>query len=142
VISTGKELFMHWKGTEERNKGIRGIPTLSHRSGPGMARLQSCCELTCNTLFYSMIKTISKIGNSQGIIFDSALLQLARLKVGDEVNVEVHSGGTITIAPMEPTVIELTKAAETTRRLIAKNSELFRRLARVRPSCILPLMHC
>lgn len=47
-----------------------------------------------------MIKTISKIGNSQGIIFDSALLQLARLKVGDEVNVEVHAGGTITIAPI------------------------------------------
>jgi antitoxin component of MazEF toxin-antitoxin module len=52
-----------------------------------------------------MIKTISKIGNSQGIIFDSALLQLARLKVGDEVNVEVHAGGTITITPMEPSVI-------------------------------------
>ncbi|MBL9206709.1 MAG: hypothetical protein JNN01_16590 [Opitutaceae bacterium] len=47
-----------------------------------------------------MIKTISKIGNSQGIIFDSALLQLARLKVGDEVNVEVHRGGTITISPI------------------------------------------
>ena len=47
-----------------------------------------------------MIKTITKIGNSQGIIFDSALLQLARLKVGDEVNVEIHSGGTITIAPI------------------------------------------
>ncbi len=47
-----------------------------------------------------MIKTISKIGNSQGIIFDSALLQLARLKVGDEVNVEVHAGGTITIMPI------------------------------------------
>lgn len=39
-----------------------------------------------------MIKTITKIGNSQGIIFDSALLQLARLKVGDQVNVEIHSG--------------------------------------------------
>lgn len=48
-----------------------------------------------------MIKTITKIGNSQGIIFDSALLQLARLKVGDEVNVEVHSGGTITITPIQ-----------------------------------------
>lgn len=48
-----------------------------------------------------MIKTITKIGNSQGIIFDSALLQLARLKVGDEVNVEVHSGGTITIVPID-----------------------------------------
>lgn len=76
-----------------------------------------------------MIKTISKIGNSQGLIFDSALLQLARLKVGDEVNVEVHAGGTITIAPMAPTVIEASKAAETARRLIKKNSELFRRLS-------------
>jgi len=76
-----------------------------------------------------MIKTITKIGNSQGIIFDSALLQLARLKVGDEVNVEVHAGGTITIAAMEPSVIEASKAAETAKRLIGKNSELFRRLS-------------
>ncbi|MBL9182825.1 MAG: hypothetical protein JNN17_11850 [Verrucomicrobiaceae bacterium] len=76
-----------------------------------------------------MIKTITKIGNSQGIIFDSALLQLARLKVGDEVNVEVHSGGTISITPMEPAVIEPSQAAETAKRLIQKNSELFRRLS-------------
>ena len=76
-----------------------------------------------------MIKTISKIGNSQGIIFDSALLQLARLKVGDEVNVEVHAGGTITIAPMAPAVIEAEAAAETAKRLIKKNSKLFRRLS-------------
>jgi antitoxin component of MazEF toxin-antitoxin module len=51
-----------------------------------------------------MIKTITKIGNSQGIIFDSALLQLARLKVGDSVNIEVHSGGTITLSPLEGSV--------------------------------------
>lgn len=76
-----------------------------------------------------MIKTISKIGNSQGIIFDSALLQLAHLKVGDEVNVEVHAGGTITIAPMNPSVIEASTAAKTARLLIQKNSELFRRLS-------------
>lgn len=76
-----------------------------------------------------MIKTITKIGNSQGIIFDSALLQLARLKVGDEVNVEVHSGGTITIAPMEQAVIETERAAATAKRLIQKNHELFRRLS-------------
>ena len=76
-----------------------------------------------------MIKTISKIGNSQGIIFDAALLQLARLKVGDEVNIEVHAGGTITIAPLAPAVIEADKAAETVKRLIQKNSELFRRLS-------------
>ena len=76
-----------------------------------------------------MIKTIAKIGNSQGIIFDSALLQLARLKVGDEVNVEVHHGGTITVAPVDPAVIETATAADTARRLIQKNSELFRRLS-------------
>lgn len=76
-----------------------------------------------------MIKTITKIGNSQGIIFDSALLQLARLKVGDEVNVEVHAGGTITIAPADPSIIDEAEAGETARRLIEKNSELFRRLS-------------
>lgn len=49
-----------------------------------------------------MIKTITKVGNSRGLIFDSALLQLAKLKEGDQVNVEVHSGGTITITPLRP----------------------------------------
>jgi antitoxin component of MazEF toxin-antitoxin module len=76
-----------------------------------------------------MIKTITKIGNSQGIIFDSALLQLARLKVGDEVNVEIHAGGTITITAMEPATIEADIASESARRLIQENSELFRRLS-------------
>lgn len=46
-----------------------------------------------------MIKTITKIGNSKGIIFDAALLELAGLKVGDKVNVTVHDGGTITLTP-------------------------------------------
>ena len=49
-----------------------------------------------------MVKTISKVGNSQGIIFDSALMELAHLKAGDEMNVEVHDGGTITLTPLRP----------------------------------------
>lgn len=49
-----------------------------------------------------MIKTITKVGNSQGIIFDAALLELAHLKAGDEVNVEVHEGGTLTLTPIRP----------------------------------------
>jgi len=76
-----------------------------------------------------MIKTITKIGNSQGIIFDSALLQLARLKLGDEVNVEIHAGGSITITPMKQAVIEADVAEESARRLIQKNNELFRKLS-------------
>jgi antitoxin component of MazEF toxin-antitoxin module len=69
-----------------------------------------------------MIKTITKIGNSHGIIFDSALLQLAHLKAGDEVNVEVHSGGTITITPMNP--------APTPSEFSAKVDDVMRRYAR------------
>lgn len=49
-----------------------------------------------------MIKTLTKVGNSQGIIFDAALLELARLKPGDRLNVEVHEGGTITLTPLRP----------------------------------------
>ena len=49
-----------------------------------------------------MVKRISKIGNSQGLMFDAALMDLAHLKAGDQVNVEVHQGGTITITPLGP----------------------------------------
>jgi antitoxin component of MazEF toxin-antitoxin module len=49
-----------------------------------------------------MVKTISKVGNSHGIVFDAALMDLAHLEAGDEVNVEVHEGGTITLTPLRP----------------------------------------
>jgi antitoxin component of MazEF toxin-antitoxin module len=75
-----------------------------------------------------MTKTISKVGNSNGIIFDAALMDLAHLKTGDKLNVEIHAGGTITLTPIRPN-IEAKKAAATAARLIRKNSELFRRLA-------------
>jgi antitoxin component of MazEF toxin-antitoxin module len=75
-----------------------------------------------------MTKTISKIGNSQGLIFDAALMDLARLKVGDQVTVTVHEGGSIILTPVRP-VIEPPQAAATAKRFIEKNSELFRRLS-------------
>ena len=49
-----------------------------------------------------MVKTITKVGNSNGIIFDAALLEMAHLKPGDEVNIEVHAGGTMTLTPLSP----------------------------------------
>jgi antitoxin component of MazEF toxin-antitoxin module len=75
-----------------------------------------------------MTKTITKVGNSQGIMFDAAIMEMARLKVGDQVNVELHEGGTITLTPIRPS-IEPKKAAATARRLIRKNSALFKRLS-------------
>jgi antitoxin component of MazEF toxin-antitoxin module len=56
-------------------------------------------------------------------------MDLAHLKPGDQVNVEVHSGGTLTITPVQAVAIEPGVAAATARRLIKKNAALFRRLA-------------
>jgi antitoxin component of MazEF toxin-antitoxin module len=75
-----------------------------------------------------MVKTITKVGNSQGIIFDAALLDLARLKAGDQVNVAVHEGGTITLTPVR-CVVDPDRAAAAARKIIRKNSALFRRLS-------------
>lgn len=50
-----------------------------------------------------MTKTITKIGNSQGLIFDAALMDLARVKVGDQVNVTVMpQSGAIVLMPLRP----------------------------------------
>ena len=75
-----------------------------------------------------MIKTITKIGNSQGLMMDAALMDMAQLKVGDRVNVTVHEGGSIVLTPVRK-VIEAKQAAGAAKRLIRKNSELFRRLS-------------
>lgn len=59
-----------------------------------------------------MLKTIAKVGNSQGLIFDNALCELTGLRVGDQVNVTVHEGGTISITPIRkaatPQVVDRT----------------------------------
>lgn len=75
-----------------------------------------------------MIKTITKVGNSHGLILDAALMDMAHLKAGDQVNLTIHEGGSIVLTPVRP-LIEPDKAAATARRLIKKNSELFRRLS-------------
>ncbi len=75
-----------------------------------------------------MTKTITKIGNSQGLMFDAALMDLARLKVGDQVTITIHEGGSIVLTPLRP-VIRPERAATTAKRLIKKNAELFRRLS-------------
>jgi antitoxin component of MazEF toxin-antitoxin module len=75
-----------------------------------------------------MIKTITKVGNSQGIIFDSALMEMARLKVGDTVDVIVHDTGSITLTPTRP-VITPERASEVAKQVLRDYSEVFRRLS-------------
>ena len=69
-----------------------------------------------------MVKTITKVGNSQGLIFDATLLEMAHLRIGDEVNVEVHQGGTITVTPIraKPAPDEVSRVVKKTMRDYAR----------------------
>ena len=75
-----------------------------------------------------MIKTITKIGNSQGIIFDSAMMDLAHLKVGDKLQVTVHQGGSVVLTPDKP-VITPEMAREAMKKIMQDYGEVFRRLS-------------
>jgi antitoxin component of MazEF toxin-antitoxin module len=75
-----------------------------------------------------MLKTITKIGNSQGLIFDAALRELSGLQPGDQVNVTVHEGGAIVITPLRA-VVPAAEARKSAQALIRRNRRLFKRLA-------------
>ena len=75
-----------------------------------------------------MLKTITKVGNSQGLILDAALCELTGLKVGDKVNVTVHDRGSIVLTPIK-TEIDAEEAKASAKKLIGRNRGLFRRLA-------------
>jgi len=72
-----------------------------------------------------MTKTISKVGNSHGIIFDAALMDLARVKVGDQVNITiVPESGAIMLMPLrQRSKKEITEA-------ITKTSKDYRKTLR------------
>ena len=75
-----------------------------------------------------MIKTITKVGNSQGIMLDAAIMDLARLKVGDQVNLTVHEGGAIYLTPVRPVVTAEAATAEITK-IMNDYSRTMKRLA-------------
>jgi antitoxin component of MazEF toxin-antitoxin module len=75
-----------------------------------------------------MIKSITKIGNSQGIVFDAALMELARLKVGDQVNVTVHEGGAIYLTPVRP-MIERPKVTTAIKTVMKDYARTMKKLA-------------
>jgi antitoxin component of MazEF toxin-antitoxin module len=75
-----------------------------------------------------MLKKITKVGNSQGLVFDSALRELSGLQAGDEVNVTVHEGGTIVLTPIRkaPSAAEVT---EVIRKTVKNYRKTLKRLA-------------
>ncbi|MFM8654588.1 MAG: hypothetical protein ACKODZ_07670 [Verrucomicrobiota bacterium] len=75
-----------------------------------------------------MTKTVTKIGNSQGIIFDTAFMDMAHLKVGDRLQVTFHQGGSVVLTPEKP-VITPEMAREAMKEIMKDYGEVFRRLS-------------
>lgn len=75
-----------------------------------------------------MIKSLSKVGNSYGLIFDAALRELSGLQPGDQVNVTVHEGGTITLTPIRKAASSEAVSA-TIKRTVKDYRKTLRRLA-------------
>lgn len=75
-----------------------------------------------------MVKTLTKVGNSYGLIFDSTLRELSGLKPGDQVNVTMHEGGAIVLTPVRqaPAREEITT---TIRRTVKDYRKTLRKLA-------------
>jgi antitoxin component of MazEF toxin-antitoxin module len=75
-----------------------------------------------------MLKTITKVGNSHGLIFDATLRELTGLKPGDQVNVTVHEGGTIMLTPVRngPSAEEV---SDSVRRTVKDYRKTLRKLA-------------
>jgi len=75
-----------------------------------------------------MLKSITKVGNSHGLIFDTALRELTGLKPGDQVNVTVHEGGAITLTPIRKAATTSVVSA-TIKKTVKDYKRTLRRLA-------------
>jgi antitoxin component of MazEF toxin-antitoxin module len=75
-----------------------------------------------------MVKTITRIGNSQGLIFDSALLDLTGLKAGDQVAVTIAPGGSIILTPIRKAP-RAEAVTETVKRTVKDYRKTLRKLA-------------
>ena len=77
-----------------------------------------------------MTKTITKIGNSQGIVFDAAFMDLARLKVGDCVDATiVPDSGAIVLMPLRKNAPTRHEVSATIKQTIKDYRRTLKRLA-------------
>ena len=75
-----------------------------------------------------MIKQLKKVGNSNAIILDKALLELVGLQEDDEVQISIHNGSII-ITPAHPRPVDPTRFEACLDRLVEERREVLRRLA-------------
>lgn len=75
-----------------------------------------------------MIKQITKVGNSQGLILDSALVDLTGLRVGDQVDVTVAPGGAVILTPIRK-ALPREQVSQTIRKTVKDYRKTLKKLA-------------
>ena len=75
-----------------------------------------------------MIKQLKKVGNSNAIFLDKAIMELAGLRENGEVQVSVHNGSII-ITPAHPKPVDKERFEACLNRVVKERREVLRRLA-------------
>lgn len=75
-----------------------------------------------------MIKQLKKVGNGNALFLDKAILELAGLEEGGEVQLTVHNGSII-ITPAYPEPVSKERFEAALRRVVTERREVLRRLA-------------
>ena len=75
-----------------------------------------------------MIKQLKKVGNSNAIFLDKAIMELAGLRENGEVQLSVHNGSII-ITPTHPKPVDKERFEACLNRVVKERREVLRRLA-------------
>jgi len=75
-----------------------------------------------------MIKRLRKVGNSNAILLDKAILELIGLDEGGEVQLTV-SNGSVVLTPANPRPVDPERFEECLNRVVAQRREVLRKLA-------------
>ncbi|MCK4374462.1 MAG: hypothetical protein KAX19_04005 [Candidatus Brocadiae bacterium] len=75
-----------------------------------------------------MIKHLQKVGNSNALILDRAIMELIGVDEDGEVQLTVHNGSLI-VTPTNPRPIDRKRFEECLRRVVSERRDVLRRLA-------------
>ena len=75
-----------------------------------------------------MIKQLSKVGNSNALILDRAILELIGMEEGGEVELTVHNGSLI-VTPANPKPVDQKRFEECLNRVVSRRRNMLKRLA-------------
>jgi antitoxin component of MazEF toxin-antitoxin module len=75
-----------------------------------------------------VIKKLKKVGNSNAVIIDKAIMELVGLEENGEVQITVHDGSVV-LTPAHPRTVDQARFEAALERVVTERREVLRRLA-------------